>query len=499
MKYVLLFICLVFYLTSCNDWLDVRPETEQKADDQFSSVDGFFDALVGTYMEMAETDAYGERLTISNIESLVNLWYMPSMAYQSARSADWYFTAHDFTADESRSAIAALYNQLFRIITNANLVIKYVDEQGRVFADTTMRNVVQGEAYAIRAYCQLDVLRLFGQLPQNATKQVQLPYSFTTSIDEMPAYYGFEDYVRLLKQDLAQAERLLKDSDPLFDYTFSELNGANTEIADNHLLYRQFRLNYWAVKALEARTLLYVGETAEAYRIAKEIIEAKGPDDNPVREMTGAKDIADGYRLCPNECLFALSKHDVMTSTISFLVGGAENATYDSYTSLGLTMERLNLLYSGETVASHNRYLEWWNKNVRQGSGGTSDWAVIQKYWWNDNTENTILNCQLIPMLRMSEVYLIAMETSNDLAEVNRFYKEYMMQHAVGSSVDFTSLDDARAWVRTEYCREFITEGQAFYTYKRMGATSMLGVDREITEQNYILPLPETEYNPNNI
>lgn len=499
MKYVLLFVCLVFCLTSCNDWLDVRPETEQKDDDQFSSTDGFFDALIGTYMEMAETDAYGERLTISNIESLVNLWYMPDLAYQSARSADWYFTAHDFTADEARSAIAAFYNQLFRIITNANLVIRYVDEQGGIFADTTMRNVVQGEAYAIRAYCQLDVLRLFGQLPQNATIQVQLPYSFTTSIYEMPAYYGFEEYVKLLKQDLAQAERLLKDSDPLFNYTFSELTGVNNEIADNHLLYRQFRLNYWAVRALQARMLLYVGKTGEAYRVAKEIIDAKGPDGNPVREMTGAEDIADGYRLCPNECLFALSKHDIMTSTISFLVGGADDVTYDSYTALGLTMDRLNLLYSGEAIASNNRYLEWWNKNVRTSSGGASDWAVIKKYWWNSSMENIMLNCQLVPMLRMSEVYLIAMETSNDLVEVNRFYKEYMMQHSVGSSVDFTSLEDARAWVRTEYCREFVTEGQAFYTYKRVGSTSMIGVDREIAEQNYILPLPETEYNPNNI
>ena len=64
MKYTLLIILLAFCMTSCNDWLDVRPRTEQKDYDQFSTVDGFFDALVGTYMEMAATDAYGERLTI---------------------------------------------------------------------------------------------------------------------------------------------------------------------------------------------------------------------------------------------------------------------------------------------------------------------------------------------------------------------------------------------------------------------------------------------------
>ena len=40
-------------LTSCNDWLDVRPETEQKEDDQFSTENGFQMALTGCYLHMA--------------------------------------------------------------------------------------------------------------------------------------------------------------------------------------------------------------------------------------------------------------------------------------------------------------------------------------------------------------------------------------------------------------------------------------------------------------
>ena len=40
--------------TSCNDWLDVRPETEDKEKDQFASQKGFETALTGCYMAMAE-------------------------------------------------------------------------------------------------------------------------------------------------------------------------------------------------------------------------------------------------------------------------------------------------------------------------------------------------------------------------------------------------------------------------------------------------------------
>ena len=242
MKQILFILLIAFCAASCNDWLDVRPETEQKDYDQFSTVDGFFDMLVGTYMEMAAAEAYGERLTISNVESLANQWYMPESNLNYSRLDDWELSAHDFSGDNARTAIAAFYAQLFRVIANANLVIKYADEQGDVFADTTMRNVVQGEAYAIRAYCQLDVLRLFGQLPQGGSRQVQLPYSYTTSIYEMPAYYDYAAYVERLKADIAQAERLLAAGDPILEYSFSALAGDNEDVADNHLLYRQFRL-----------------------------------------------------------------------------------------------------------------------------------------------------------------------------------------------------------------------------------------------------------------
>lgn len=499
MKQILFILLIAFCAASCNDWLDVRPETEQKDYDQFSTVDGFFDMLVGTYMEMAAAEAYGERLTISNVESLANQWYMPESNLNYSRLDDWELSAHDFSGDNARTAIAAFYAQLFRVIANANLVIKYADEQGDVFADTTMRNVVQGEAYAIRAYCQLDVLRLFGQLPQGGSRQVQLPYSYTTSIYEMPAYYDYAAYVERLKADIAQAERLLAAGDPILEYSFSALAGDNEDVADNHLLYRQFRLNYWAVRALRARMHLYLGETAEAYAVAAEIINAKDPEGNPVREMTGAEDIANGYRLCPNECLFALSKYDIMDNTIGFLGGGESDAVYSTGSSLGLSMARLNALFAGEITSSHNRYQNCWNKNARDNSN-QPNWALTSKYWWNEDTEETMLNCQLVPMLRMSEVYLIGMEVSADLVEVNAWYKAYMVQHNVGTSTDFASLEDARTWARAEYNREFIAEGQAFYTYKRVAAPTMIGVpDRTMTEADYILPLPDTEYNPNNL
>lgn len=502
MKYILLTIVIAFFSVSCNDWLDVRPDMEQKDYDQFSSVGGFYDALTGCYMLMADASAYGERLTISNIESLAGLWYMPEKIEEvsGGREEDWELTKHDYTGDNAKNAISTFYTGLFKAITQANFVIRYAEEQGEVFADKKALAVVKGEAHAIRAYCQFDLLRLFGQMPKNTGKQVQLPYSFSTTIFEMPAYYSFDKYVELLQEDLLQADSLLKDNDPIFEFTFDELNN-NADVSNEHLLYRQSRLNYWAVKALQARMYLYLGKTADACRIAREIIDAKGADGNALMEMSGRKDFALGYRVCPSECLFYLSKYDIMKNTENLLLGGQENANYRS-SCLVMSSEMHTELYAGESP-SNNRLRNLWNKKISSSTSSNAYVATL-KYWWDEtkvNTEEnpTLLCFQLVPMLRMSEIYLIAMEASDNLAEVNDWYRQYMVEHEVGDAAVFASLDDAREWIHAEYRREFFAEGQAFYTYKRTGATKILGSEQVMGEAQYVLPLPATEFNPNNL
>ena len=63
-KFIGFIALLGWSAVSCNDWLDVRPDTEQKEEDQFSTYKGFRDALTGCYMALANEDVYGCRLTL---------------------------------------------------------------------------------------------------------------------------------------------------------------------------------------------------------------------------------------------------------------------------------------------------------------------------------------------------------------------------------------------------------------------------------------------------
>ena len=154
------------------------------------------------------------------------------------------------------------------------------------------------------------------------------------------------------------------------------------------MYYRQSRMNYWAVKAIQARMYLYLGKKDKAYTLAKEIIEAKGADGELVMTMSGETDIAKGYKACPSECLLYLSKYDVKTYSSVFLIGNkADQQAGPSHLVISSSM--LSDLYTGQNTGSHNRYLNCWNRNVKDASANL--YGALAKYYFADDAENQML------------------------------------------------------------------------------------------------------------
>lgn len=490
-KYIMVLFAALALTTSCDDWLDVRGENIQKEKDQFENYKGFRDALTGCYMEMASTDAYGQRLTMTDIEDMADLWKIP--ANESSAPDRYNLYHHNYTNDNVLPVIKAVYAKLFNTIVSANVLMRNIEEKGANIGSEEKRAVIDGEAHAIRAYCQFDVLRLFGQLPQGATKQVSLPYSYTTSIAEVPSYYDFADYVANLKKDIQTAETELKDNDPVFSETFSALNNPS-ESDDDYMCYRQSRLNYWAVRALHARMSLYLGENQEAHDIALEIINAKDVNGDPVMSLSGISDLSKGYNGLPSECLFYLSKYNVNTYANNVLIGGGTAQATDG--RYYITNDMLTQLYASVpgSTASHNRYHNWWNRQTLNVSGKVC--PAIKKYWYDESSAKSadlVTKYQIIPMLRMSEMYLIAMETSENLEEINTLYDVYMRECQFTLYEPFKTVEAAHQEMLNEYRREFFAEGQMFFAYKRKAATEMMWNSDRITEDAYILPLPSSE------
>ena len=135
-KFIGFIALLGWSAVSCNDWLDVRPDTEQKEEDQFSTYKGFRDALTGCYMALANEDVYGCRLTMSCTEALAGLWHMPDEpSSTSDRYQDYHLMLHEYDNDGARQAVQAIYSKLYNIIVQANLVIKHAEDNAAAFPD----------------------------------------------------------------------------------------------------------------------------------------------------------------------------------------------------------------------------------------------------------------------------------------------------------------------------------------------------------------------------
>lgn len=502
---VVLILSLNF--VSCNDWLDVQQDTEKKADEMFDDYSGFKGALAGCYADLSGTDLYGTRLTMSDVECLAGMWYIDQTRDLSETLLECTaLMSHAYSNSYAVEAIKSIYGAFYNVILEANLIINGCQEKRNNIPDERIRALVEGEAYAIRALCQFDVLRLFGQLPMTATQRVSLPYSFTTGLEEMPAYYSYDEYLVLLENDIEQALELMKDNDPLFEYTFRELNTLNgtgsTElnIEDDFLTNRHLRMNYWAVKALQARFYLYTGQKELAYAAATEVIEAKTNNGTAVVQLSSLEDYGgDGAKYTSeSECLFALWVEDLYTLSVPLLAGGNPNGTnathVDLSNNLALTTTWYNDLFAGTNLASDIRYQKMWSQTTALSS--MTVYPSVRKYYVDNSTDANVEG--VLPVLRLSEMYLIAVETAPTLAEANSLYEEYMLSKGVALHTPFADVEAIVPELEKEYRREFFAEGQVFYFYKRHQVSTMWSKPSvEVSENDYILPLPNTEFNPN--
>lgn len=483
-KCIIYSMCFGMFLSSCNAWLDVKPQGQTEEEDMYTTYEGFKSALIGCYMRLNDRSLYGENLTMSCIESMAQLWDLSS----STRYTDVALAKYDYASSYAKNALSDMYGGLYNVIVQANSILGHLEKNGSCISDSVACRVVRGEAYAIRAFCHLDILRLFGQMPKNPVKKVSLPYAEKVSIKDLPPYYDYHAFCKKLEQDLLAAEEELKAVDPVIDFGMTSSGNR-----DNFLNDRGLRMNYYAVKALQARFYLYTGQTGSAYAAAKEVY-----DSRPV-ELSTVQDLAMSYYAAPSECLFALGNHELIDYSIKVLGMGSEVIASDH---LFITFDMQNDLYRGVDVGTHAGYGQLWNTSTMDGSGGYSK-ALLKKYYYDAKAEYPsdvlMTKLQVLPVLRMSEVCLILMETTADLEEANALYVEYMRARSVNAAPDFRSLAEVRNFVLEEIRREFYAEGHMFYAYKRLGTRRMLWGAKDMGEAEYILPLPDSEYDPGNM
>ena len=471
-KYLLFFVFLSVHLCACEDFLDQKSQLQVDAEHMFQTEQGFKDALTQCYVGLAGDYLYGKYMSYGPIETMAQHWELQSNNWENLYQLD-------FTLDNARQIFELIYGEMYNVIVHANDVLRFLEKNGAVIESGQTRDVIEGEARAIRAFVHFDVLRLFGQMPFEPGKTVRLGYAETVGKQEIP-FLDFDSYVEKLLKDLDMAEALLAESDPLLVKSLATLDETG-ENEDFFLDYRRFRFHLYAVKALKARVNLYLGRTEEAYRNALSVIQAKTKGGENVISLSGSDDLEKEFYAMPSESIMLLSKTDISNTMFS------TNSYY-------ISSSRKTMLFEGALTGDIRIRTVWGSES--SGLGGAV--PLFRKFLQPSSGTGTSskdlrLKYQVIPLLRLAEMYLIAMETAPSESEANRLYKDFMLSRQMLVSQDL-SLEELRQEIEKQYRRELFGEGQMFFYYKRHSASSMLwGRNSDLTEDNYIVPLPETE------
>lgn len=447
---------LLFSVSGCKKFLDVTPKSSISESELFSSEEGFQQALTGVYSQLASQSLYGDNLTLGFVSALGQN-YSPANNFFIFQQT----TAYNYNSAEVASYGSSIWTDAYTAIAGVDNILSQIDSKKEMFRLNNY-NLIKGEALGLRAYLHFDLLRLFGENYITGAQKKAIP--FRDKLDASPKPPStVDEVVNFLLTDLSVAEDLLKNTDPI-------INGDKT---------RSSYMNYMAVKALEARINLFMGNNEKAAAAAQEVVNS-----NNFTFITNAQISASGVnrdRLFSNELIFNLQVRNLSNWTETGL--GYFNAAGDTRNDLTRNAADFNTLY--ET-----------------GSGGSTDYRYVyllendgnilfpSKYW----------GMKSVPLIRLSEMYYILAETAAT-PETGMGYLNMVRQNRGLSQLPLTGVttDKLTSEITKEYQKEFLAEGQLFYYYKRLRVAKMLFSTRTLADKDYIIPIPasELEFNPN--
>jgi hypothetical protein len=456
-------------LTSCDDWFDVRPKSQIKQGDLFSSEAGFRDATLGVYTLMASTDAYGGNMTMGLLDVLAQQYSDVTSPYTTAMS-------YSYTDKAVESMTEGMWRQCYKAIVNCNYLIKNCDENGGVMNAST-RSIIKGEAMAVRAYLHFDMMRLYAPCYATGSSQPAVPYVFEPTVSAQKAMTVSALCDQLIS-DLVAARELMKPYDPICEAGYNETLIYDTEDYledDGFLLYRTSRMNYYAATALLARISLYKGDKANALSYAQEVINS------------GKFDLI-------NDALIAADKEEARhygsNNQYSFMQSVAKHEYIGGLYVYNLK-ENNSDLYFRDHQGGQLRMSDTRKMSVFGANGIDYDIRAKRMFAVPNGSNNEYcikyLTGTQIPLLKIGEMYLIAAEASGDISYLYTLLQKRGYPNPADEGTGLTAL------LQKEYQREFIGEGQLFYFYKRQNLGKIPFATVDASQAVYVLPLPTDE------
>lgn len=472
---------LMMTLSSCNDYFDKTGDEQHITDKKFFGDEAAFaSALTDCYTLMRSRDLYGGMLTLEMME-FANQNMAPHDAFSSA-AAQLNF------ADAALAArIDSMTHAAYRVVAACNKLIDEAERTKVVFTSAGKKKIITAEAYALRAAVQFDLLRLFHPAPAIDAGFRGLPYVTHTSAN-VPEALTTTQILQAVNDDLVHAAQFLKTADPILKERNSIVG-----VGEFDRRLRTFQMNYYAVKAVQARVALWQGNYEQAVAQADSVLAHL---QNTVARYRLFYWVTPGHYGSD----FSFSREYVFG--IASTPTGFARLSDDMFKTKGIqTTTSLRDIYADNADI---RYRAWFRQ---QGSGyamsnkfGSA--TLLTDYVYSTSATATSLPAA-IPYIKLGEVMLIKAEALNEMGQTSaaRSLLEEMQGYkdiSYASRATSVTKESLRELIYDEARRDLFGEGQLFYLNKRLGLTSVKAADgtmRTVTLNQYTFPLPADLFN----
>lgn len=451
------FIAAFFTVSGCKKLLDIDPpKNERPSEIVFGSVETAKAALSGAYSTLSQSQTYSVNLTLANALAADELRALSGTARYAALQNNTYEPlTSSYTSD--------IWTDSYTSIYQFNSIIIGLSNNPAVNA--TVSKQIVAEAKTMRAYCYLQLVGLFGDVP----------LVLTTNVDQTaltPRVAASTVYTQII-QDLNEAKADLGE-----DYV------SNSGVSN------RMQANRSTASALLSRAYLTIGNTQEAIRNATEVIG-----------NTGLYQLLPGSQL--NDVFLTNSKEAILQlgSALSAITGYTNEG--QAFVSNPFSFSLSFTLSDGLLAAfepNDLRRTAW----VRQVTMNGVTAAEPYKYQNYDRESATASQRFEVPtVIRLAEIYLIRAEAyaaSGNRALALADLKTIRERAGLPELPANVNINDAVLQERR--IELFCERGDRWLSLKRTGRIdAVLAAAKPATWQSYaqLFPIPQTalDTNPN--
>ncbi len=463
LSYIIYFLPVFLLLAGCEDFLVQTPRLQQTNELTLSTYKGLNSATVGAYTQLYATQWYGRDFEVTADLKGGNAKISPITSGRFVQEYLW--------TNNSNNTINT-WTVAYDAIARANNVINALDGFSEPDITKSQIDQLKGECLFIRAMGFFDLVRMYAQPYTSGRDQLGVPVVLVTEMGKPARNTVGETYDQVVK-DLLAAEKLLPE-----------------KVSRDGAVDDKGWASIYAAQALLARVYLYMGEWQKAADYATKIINSPNYRlYKPAEYTTWDKNGVWGTDAAPE---------------IIFEIYGSEgNSSHGNWDMISYILSPDGY---GDVGASHDLYNLYSDNDVRKNM--FTNTADFPNALWSLKYPGKGGNLRIdnIPILRLSEMYLIRMESILNGASVS----------GVTALADYNTLREKRGLadeasvsltnVYNERRRELCFEGQELFDLSRTkrGLTrsdydGAVNQNIPFPDYRWAMPIPrgEIDANPN--